>query len=222
METSLHRSLKQTYASDPSQVEQQVGRFRIDVIRDGELIEIQHASLAAIRAKVTTLLRNYQVRVVKPLIARKQIVRCQGKGRPVVSRRRSPKQGSILDIFDELIYFRHVFPHPKLILEVPLIHVEEWRYTARSGERGRRWKKKDVVEDRRLVEIVGNHEFRSCHDLLRLLPADLPSPFDTQELATGLGVDRWIAQRIAYCLRHMRGLKLGGKRGNAVLYRKAS
>jgi hypothetical protein len=54
--------------------------------------------------------------------------------------------------------------------------------------------------------------------LLKLLPSDLPSPFHTGHLAESLQIQRWIAQRIAYCLRHMRALRDVGKTGNARMY----
>ena len=76
METSLHRELKRLMAGDESGEEQPLAGFRIDAIVDGRLIEVQVASLAAIRAKIVTLLeQGFEVTVVKPLTARKQIVR---------------------------------------------------------------------------------------------------------------------------------------------------
>ena len=217
METSLHQQLKCLYATDKAQIEQKVGRYRIDVVRDGELVEIQHASLSSIRTKVSALLKEHRVRVVKPLVARKQIVRCAGKGRPVLGRRKSPKRASLLDLFDELIYFTRVFPNPHLVVEVPLISVEEWRYPAPPA-RGRRRRKTHRVEDQRLIEIESVHEFKTSVDLLRLLPDDLNKPFDTAQLAASLDVHRWFAQKIAYCLRHMGSIRVVGKRGNALLY----
>ena len=58
METTLHRQLKEHYAEDPEQIEVKLGRYRIDAIAGGELIEIQHGSLAAIRDKIRTLLES--------------------------------------------------------------------------------------------------------------------------------------------------------------------
>jgi hypothetical protein len=221
METSLHQRMKRMYAADESQIEQKVGRFIIDVIRGQELIEVQFSSLASINRKVQTLLKDHKVRVVKPLVTQKQLIRCAGKGERVVSRRRSPKRGQLLDIFDELIYFTRVFPHRNLVLEVPLIHIEEWSYpTPPSKKRRRRPPKKYTVEDQRLVEVVDTYEFRSSSDLIKLLPhKELPQPFDTAQLAEALQTKRWIAQKVAYCLRHMKAIKDVGKKGNAILYK---
>ena len=118
METSLHRQLKAHYAADGAQLEQRIGRYRIDVIDGDELIEIQLGSLSAIRDKIAVLVKEHQVRIVKPIIARKYLVKQKRVGGEVVSRRRSPKQGTVLDLFEELVHFTRVFPHPRLVLEV--------------------------------------------------------------------------------------------------------
>ena len=221
METSLHQRMKRIYADDESQIEQKLGRYIIDVLRDDELVEVQFSSLSSINRKVRDLLnKNHKVRVVKPLVMRKQLVRCAGKGERVVSRRKSPKQGNLLDIFEELIYFTRVFPHRNLVLEVPLIHIEEWSFpTPPSQKRRRRPPKKYTVEDQRLVELVETHEFRTSQDLTKLLPKDIPQPFDTAELAKAMETKRLVAQKVAYCMKHMKAIITAGKKGNAILYR---
>jgi hypothetical protein len=75
-----------------------------------------------------------------------------------------------------------------------------------------------VVEDQKLVQIAEVHRFETGDDLVRLLPADLPSPFHTADLAASLDIPRWIAQRMAYCFRQMKISRQVGKRGNACLY----
>ena len=217
----LHRQLKALYAGPQAMVEQRVEGYRIDAIRDGELVEIQHGGLAQIRAKIGRLLERHCVRVVKPLVVRKVLVKCSRRGGKEVSRRLSPKQGSVLSLFDDLIYFTRVFPHPRLTLETPLIEVEELRYPGHG--RRRRWRKNDhVVEDQRLVAVVGVERFRTASDLLGLIPAELPQPFHTGQLAAALDVRRWIAQRIAYCLRQTGAATVCGKVGNALVYERAA
>lgn len=220
METSLHQQLKVLYAGEAAQVEQRLGDYRIDAVRPGELIEIQHGSLAAIRDKVRALLADHKVLVVKPLIAKKTLVKLDRQGGREISRRASPKTAGILDLFHELVYFTQVFPHPRLTLEVPLVEVEERRYPGHG--RRRRWRKDDFeVEDQRLIEVHRTHRISTSSDLLALLPRNLPAQFHTGHLADGLGIERWIAQRIAYCLRKMGAAETCGKQGNAVLYRLA-
>lgn len=217
METSLHRALKQFYCDENSRTEVKLGRYRIDVVRGTELIEIQHGSLAAIRDKIRALSDEYDVRVVKPIIVRKTLVKLKRRGGKELERRTSPKRGKLLDLFDELVYFCRAFPHPRLTLDVVLCDIEEYRF---PGHGRRRWRrpKAHVTEDQKLLEVHDTISFRTGDDLVALLPVDLPKPFHSGDVAAGLGIARWIAQRIVYCLREMKLARLVGKKGNALLY----
>jgi len=217
METSLHRELKVLYGGAGAEFEVSLGNYRIDAVRRGRLVEIQHGPLAAIRDKVQTLLADHRVTVVKPIVVRKLLVKQSAKGGPVVDRRRSPKRGRLLDLFGELVHFTRVFPHKRLTLEVPLLDIEEWRYPG-HGRRRRRRESDFQVEDQRLVSIAQTHRLRTCADLKRLIAWPGARPFHTGHLAESLDVERWIAQRIAYCFRQMGAIRQVGKQGNALLY----
>lgn len=217
METSLHRELKSLYAGRRARFEVPLGNYRIDVVSGGRLVEIQHGSLAAIRDKVRHLLDEHRVTVVKPIVIRKLLVKQSARGGKVTGRRMSPKRGRLLDLFDDLVHFTRVFPHRRLTLEVPLIDVEEWRYPGHG--RRRRWRQNDhQVEDQRLVAVRQTYRLRTASDLMELIACPLPRPFHTGHLAEKLQVDRWIAQRIVYCLRKMGAVRQVGKQGNALLY----
>lgn len=223
METSLHRTLKGIYAESESATEVTLGDYRIDAICDGVLIEIQFGSLGVIRDKIKTLVKDHVVRVVKPIIAHKTIVKQDDPEGPVVSRRRSPKRGELLDIFGELVYFTSVFPHENLVMDVPLVSVEHWRLPPDPKRRRRRRRKSDFTpKDIVLSEIEATYEFATTHDLMKLISGyELEDPFDTADLATHLDRPRDVAQRIAYCLRKMGAVDTVGKRGNSILYRAA-
>jgi hypothetical protein len=223
METSLHRQLKALYAGDDGRQEVVCEGYRIDAVRGGELIEIQHGSLAAIRDKIRRLLAQHRVRIVKPIVAHKLLVKLDRRGGVEIDRRRSPKRGVLLDVFDELVYFTRVFPHEQLTLEVVLVDVEEIRYPGRGKRRRRRRQAQEFqVDDQRLMRIVESHSFVAAADLLRLLPRRMPRQFHTAHLAKRLKAPRWTAQRIAYCLREMGAVQIVGKQGNAMLYRYAA
>ena len=219
METTLHRQLKERYATDGALLEQRVGRYRIDVVQPDQLVEVQLASLSAIRDKIAALVKTHRVLVVKPIVAGKVLVKRRRLGGRVESRRRSPKRRTLLDLFEELVHFTRVFPHRRLTLEVPLVEIEEWRY---PGHGRRRWRRDDdfQIEDQRLLEIVAVHRFHSASDLCQLLPPSLPKPFHTGHIADGLGVERWIAQRMAYCLRQTGAVQSVGKQRGAWLYQR--
>lgn len=215
METSLHRQLKEFYCGDARAREVTVEGFRIDAVVDGQLVEIQQASLAALRVKVASLVERHDVVVVKPLAAHKTLLRRDRKGGPVVARRTSPRHEGLLDLFQDLVHFVGVFPHPRLTLEVLLTEQEEIR--VRRSKR-KRWQKDYRVEDRLLVGICSRHVLATTDDLRSLLPAGLVEPFTTAELAKAAAIPRWLAQKMAYCLRKTGAIASIGKRRNAILY----
>ena len=215
MESTLHRDLKLLYGGSVDDVEVQVDGFRIDAVVDGTLYEIQQASLGALREKVRTLLARHFVVVVKPIACRKLLVRRAKKQGPVISSRYSPKRESIYHLFVDFVYFVDVFPHKRLTLEVVLTEQEEHRVTR---VRRRRFGPDFRVEDRQLQQIVSTHSLRTLADLRALLPATLISPFTTEDLAREANIPRWVAQKMAYCLRKTGAVESVGKRGRAMLY----
>lgn len=212
METTLHRQLKALYAPSAGQLEVRLGDYRIDAVREKRLIEIQASSLGAIRKKIRTLLADHDVLVVKPLAARKLLVkrpaptrergRGGGRGRgkqppEAETRRLSPVREGFLHFFADLVYFVDVFPHPRLVIDVILTEQEELRQVLARPRWGRSYR----IVDRRLVAIAGRRTLQTASDLVGLLPPGLPDPFTSADLARVAGIPRWLAQKMTYCLR---------------------
>ncbi|MCG8651724.1 MAG: hypothetical protein MI861_17925 [Pirellulales bacterium] len=221
METSLHQQLKRCYAADDANTEVVMGRYRIDAVRDGELIEIQCASLAAIRAKCQNLLQRHQLRVVKPIVWRTRIIKMNKPSGPVTSRRMSPKRGSVLDVFDELIYFTRVFPHPNLTIDIPMVEVQQYRLPAKK--RRRHWHKDYKVHDVQLEAIDRHYELRQPADLLSILNwSGDGGDFNTADLARAIDRPRWVAQKIAYVLRKTGAIDTAGRNRAGIIYRRVA
>ena len=220
METSIHRQLKLAYASSADATEVSFDAFRIDAINQaGELIEIQHAGLGAIKAKIRSLLDHDQkpkVRIVKPIVARKWIVTRDADTHEVVRRRLSPKRGVAADIFMELVHFTKLFPHPRLTLELVMVDMEEDRIPKLKH----RFRRKNYESlEQTLLTLNETVQLRKSSDLWKLLPTmRLPKTFDTAELSRQMERPRWFAQKVAYCLRHSQAIELVGKQGNNQLY----
>lgn len=221
LETQLHRSLKNHFAADAKSVEVKLGAFRIDAI-DGQgcLVEIQHAGLGSIRFKVRKLLElKHRVRVVKPLIALKVIETLEYPNGPVLRRRKSPKKLTTIDVFKELIHFTDVFPHPSLSLEIVAVESVEQRIDLSLEERRHARAKRYRCLDQHLLKVHDGVILRTADDLWGVLnQPKLSKMFDSLELAEAVGVPRWFAQQIAYCLDRMGAASRCGKRGNTILY----
>ena len=220
MEHSIHRQLKSLYVTDTERHEVTVDGFRIDAVDEERLIEIQYGSLGAIRDKIRRLLRSHDVLVVKPLAERKQLLKRDVPEGPVVSTRKSPKKQTLWNLFDDLVHFVGVFPHPRLDLEVLMTLQDEYRLPA---EKKRRVSRGYIVEDRLLSEVTGRAMLRTVDDLLAMLPdairpPERTEPFGTADLAAAAGISRPLARKVADCLRRWGLAQVGGKEGNAILY----
>ena len=220
MEHSIHRQLKSLYVTDTERHEVTVDGFRIDAVDEERLIEIQYGSLGAIRDKIRRLLRSHDVLVVKPLAERKQLLKRDVPEGPVVSTRKSPKKQTLWNLFDDLVHFVGVFPHPRLELEVLMTLQDEYRLPA---EKKRRVSRGYIVEDRLLSEVTGRAMLRTVDDLLAMLPdairpPERTAPFGTADLAAAAGISRPLARKVAYCLRRCGLAQVVGKEGNAILY----
>ena len=222
-EKSLHAQLKQLYAAPGDLLEHPLDGYVVDIARPMDpdsasltyrCIEIQTRHLAAMKPKLAVLLPTRPVHVVFPIAQQRTIARMDAAG-AILSRRRSPKSGSIYDIFPELVGLPALIHDSHFSLEVLLIHEEQiWRDDGRGSWRRRRWS----IYDRRLLATVMSVPLTSAEDFAALLPTALADGFDTRALAGAIGQPIHVAQKMAYCLRHMGILAVTGKQGNALLY----
>ena len=209
-EGSLHAALKAEIAHPGDLVEQPIDGFVIDLVRGDRLIEIQTGSFGALGPKLDRLLGEYRLHLVHPIATETWIVR---EGKPT---RKSPKRGSVYDVFGELTSLPTVLDHPHLTLEVVMVQQDAVRVADPRMRRGLGgWR----TVDRRLREIVDRQVFADPEDLLALVPDDLPQVFTTADLATATGIHRRLAQAMAYCLRMNDLIVELDRRADGVRYR---
>ena len=214
-EKPLHAALKEWYAQPGDRFEVSVDGFVVDLVRDDLLIEVQTRNFAAIRDKLIVLVTRHPVRLVCPIPSQKWIVRLDGNGSGVLGRRRSPRRGVLPDLFGELVHLPRLIEHPNFSLEVLLTHEEEVR--RRDARRG--WRRGGlVIHERRLLQVVGRHLFKTPQEIAALIPSALADPFTTGDLAAALGRSPWLAGRMAYCLRELGLIVPLGKRGRSLFY----
>lgn len=216
-ERSLHAALKQWYARPGDALEAKVDGYHVDIVRGDLLIEIQTRNVAALRPKLERLTAGRRVRLVHPIAEQKWIVRLAPDGLTPLGRRRSPRRGRLLDVFQELVSIPRLLARPGFSVEVLLIEEEEVR---RVDATRRRRRKEWSAFDRRLIGVSARHELSGPASFAALLPATLPEPFCTADLAREAACTRHLARRIAYCLREAGCLAVDGKLGNAIVYRR--
>lgn len=214
-ERSLHAALKQWYALPGDVFEVPLEGFVIDLVREGQLIEIQTRNFTAIRQKIKSLLKHHKVHLLHPIALEKWIVQVSGAGAEVLSRRKSPAKGQLADLFAELVRLPELISHKNFSLEVLLIREEEVRCPDGKGS----WRRKRVsILDRRLLEVVRTHRFNTTADFLQFLPSTLPVPFSNKCLAAATGIPIHRCRQLTYCLRKMNLIVQVGKRGNELLH----
>lgn len=191
-EGSLHAALKADYARPGDRFEVPLDGFVIDIRRDDGLIEIQTGSFGAMGRKLDHLLPGHRILLVYPIAVESYLQK------PGAKTRKSPKRGSVYDLFAELVSIPTMLDHPNLTLEVVLVSVTKVQVADANVRRGRGGFR---TEDRQLREILGRHRFEESRDLFELVPDGLPQVFTTADLASRAGIGRDVAQQMAYCLR---------------------
>ncbi len=214
-ERSMHANLKRLYAEPGDCVEEKVGGYWVDIRRGEQIIEIQTGSFSSLKRKLQVLLPDRPVRIVHPVAVEKWITKLAKDGTTFLSRRKSPKRGSLYDLFDELVSFPQLILDPNFSVEVVLIKEEELRCEDGKGS----WRRKGTsIKDHLLLEVTSRELFETGRDFLRLLPKDWTGPSTNREIATALKQPYFRIARMTYCLVRMNILRPVGKVGNSVLF----
>ena len=221
-EGSLHAALKARYAAATpgARVECAVDGFVVDVVGPDELIEIQTASFASARRKLERLVESHRVLLVYPIPIEKWLVRVDGDG-VILGRRRSPKRGLEIDLFDELVHIPGLIAHPSFRIELALIAEEEIRGPIPDGARYR-YPREWWRLDRRLIDVIETRRIDTPDDLAGLFPAGLPEPFTTADIVAMSGRSRRLAMRAVYCLERAGSVTRLDRRGRLVVYGRVS
>ncbi|MCB2293267.1 hypothetical protein LGK95_07010 [Clostridium algoriphilum] len=213
-EKSLHSSIKQWYVVPGDRFEVKIDKYVIDLVREDSLIEIQTKNFSAIGNKLRDLVKYNKVMLVHPIAVEKYIVTTEVAG-GVISRRKSPKKGKLVNLFDELIRIPDLMAEDNFILEILMTKEEEIRCKDGKGS----WRRKGIsIKDRKLLEVIEKVTFREEKDFLMFLPEELPENFTNKNLAKTLAITVFKARKITYCLRKMNIIKEIGKLKNELIF----
>ena len=213
-EGDLHHALKMLYAEDNVALEATVGEYVVDILTNDGIIEIQTRGFSKIKQKIANLTQNHHVTLVYPIPRRLTLVKVDSNGE--ITRRKSPKESGLPEIFGELVAMPQQLQNPNLTLEVVYIHEEETRVPRTSK---RRWRRRDFQrQGRRLVEVLERQRFFRMDDLFDQYSSGLPTPFSSKDLAHTLERNVRVGRQAAYCFRIAGVTHVVGKEGNSLLY----
>ena len=215
-ESLLHEELKDYYCGDSGKKEIPLDGSICDVLRDdGVIVEIQTANLGKLKVKLEKLLKNHQVILVYP-VATNLVIETFAENRELKSKRKSPKHGTIYQLFRELTRIWMILDQPNLELHVLHADILEIRIADGTGS----WRNKGVrKDDKKLIKMHETRIFKSMHDYAALIPESLPELFTVSDLKqAGAGSH---AGHMVWVLRKMGIIELSGKKGNAYIYKKS-
>ena len=214
-ERSLHASLKRWCAIPGDRLEVKVDGYVIDLVRNDILIEIQTRNFSAMGKKLRKLVLDHKVRLIHPIAITKWIVKLEDDGETLISRRKSPRKGTIFNLFDELIRIPDLMSNDNFSIELLMIIEEEIRIDDGKGS----WRRKGVsINDRRLLEVVNKVKLVDKDDFRIFIPDNIDKPFTNKSLSHAAGVPLIKARKATYCLKKMNLIKEVGKKGNELLF----
>jgi hypothetical protein len=213
-EYSLHSEVKKAYSLPGDQFEVKLDNYIVDILRGNLVIEVQTRNFSALKEKLQVLTKKHQVRLVYPLVEKKWITNLT-KDLVVLSKRKSPRKGSLSDLFRELVMIPHMIGEENFSLEVLYIDEEEVRCNDGKGS----WRRKGVsVKDRRLLKVNYRVLFQSKADYIKILPEGLNGVFTNRELARLAKTSVRTARQITYCLRKSGVIRLAEKKRNELVF----
>jgi hypothetical protein len=104
-------------------------------------------------------------------------------------------------------------------LEVMLIQEEEVRIVdGKCRRRGRDFTR----DERRLLKVLDSSLFVQPRDMAALIPESVGEPFTTNDMAKARNMPRFMAQKMAYCLREMGAIVPLERRKTGIQYMRSS
>jgi len=216
-EGTLHATLK--YYIEPNEEMHEIRSegFVADIIREGEIIEIQTRAFAKLNKKLNTFLEHGKVTVVYPVAYMKWLSWINLETGEISQKRKSPKKGTPYEIFFELYKIKSLLLHPNLSFCIILMNIEEykllngWSYDKKRGA---------CRIDRVPIEIIDEIYIHSLVDYMKLIPSTLEEPFTSKDFKKHTRLSLSSAQTALNILTHVKAVERIGKKGRAYLYKK--
>jgi hypothetical protein len=215
-ESKLHRTLKFQYAGEGGQTEIPLKGYVCDgVTGEGEYIEIQTGSFKPLRAKLEKIAEAGPVRIIHPIILTKYI-ELFDQGGTLVSRRKSPRKGTVWDLFKALVYAPDIPGLPGITIELALVEASEQRVRDGRGS----WRRRGVsIIGRELLVHHGSVPLTGPGDYRRFVPFGEDETFTARSLGDRAGIHNALAGKTLYVLTRLSITERIGKEGRAWLYR---
>ncbi|MDR1899440.1 MAG: hypothetical protein LBQ55_05475 [Treponema sp.] len=214
-ESGLHRALKYRCTGAGGETEISRGKYICDGInKKGEIIEVQTGSFRPLKQKIKDLAVQGKVRIIHPIVLRKDIEVYDSEGNWLY-RRRSPRRGSEWDLFRVLIHAPEFPETAGLTIELALVEVREKRVKDGKGS----WRRNGAsIADRELSAWQGSVSLAKKRDYRRFVPFGAKERFTARDLAEKAEINRVLATKTLYVLQKINLVKRIEKKGRAWIY----
>lgn len=218
-EKTIHSVLKYYYAPNPNYHEVKIGSFVADICVDGEIFEVQTRNFNTMRNKLDYFLQEHEVTIIYPIASTKWLSWLDVETGEITNKRKSPKKGTIYQIFPELYRIKMFINNPRLHFIISLIDVEETRYlNGWSKDKKRGSSRMDGIP----IDIHNELRIDCFNDYLKFLPDTLPNEFTTKDYSKCAHITQRLATVGLNVLLETGIVERVGKKGNSFLYTKSS
>ncbi len=214
-EKTVHAVLKNYLLPKEQYHEQRCEGYIADILYEGEIIEIQTANFNLLRRKLDVFLPKYEVTVCYPIPALKWLIWIEENTGEITKKRKSPKYGTIYQVFYELYKIKMYLRDPHFHLRLLLIDVEEYRIlNGWSKDK----KKGSTRFDRIPIAIEKDISINSIQEYSIFIPAELPIQFTSEDYRKVTKLTKKNAQTALNILTYLDTVIRVGKKSNHILY----
>lgn len=214
-EKTTHAILKHTYCPNTDFHEVPIKGSIADICTGEEIIEIQSAGFYLLKKKLDKFLSLMPVTIVYPVPHTKWLHWIDPDTGEIANKRRSPKLGTAMEIFKELVYIIPYLTNPNLHFCITLLDLEEYRLLdgwSKDKKRG------SHRYDRIPLDIYDEIHLDCVNDYMQLIPYPLPEPFTSKDFQKASRLSPKMTGRALKVLRELQLIRQVGKVGNSYLY----
>ncbi len=199
-EVKIHKSIKGSLFAD---------------IYDGKMIyEIQTSGFNKLREKLDVFLAHYEVTIVHPIAYKKYIYKIDEFGL-ITGPKKSPKTGSIFEVFKELYKIKSFLKNPHLKIKVLLVDLDEYRtITSKKHARSKGYTR-EVQIPKNLVATI---DLNNKGDYIKLLQDLGEKTFNAQIFAKTYHLSLATSRISLNILNYLDAIERIGKKGNSYIY----
>lgn len=219
-EKILHKTIKYYLDVDESHHEIKIkksskGILYADIYDGINIYEIQTRGFDKLRDKLQELLSEYKVVVVHPIAYKKNIYKIEETGE-IIGPIKSPKKGSIFEVFKELYKIKFLLNNPNLSIKILLCDMDEYRYVVPK----KHYKSSGYIRERQIpTSIVKEIDLKTLDDFKALLETiGLVSNFTSKDFAKNAKITKPRATTALNVLTYINVVQRIGKDKNSYKY----